>query len=92
MRLMVVIQNHSERFSRSYANTKLYSLDIVTWFCFIIQITTSIFTYLRGGDNDSFDPILTGLDLFEKELTLRATQFFGGKEVGGWMYENTKDW
>jgi hypothetical protein len=38
-------------------------------------------THLRGGDNDSFDTILTGLDLFEKELTVRATQFFGGKNV-----------
>lgn len=46
------------------------------------KISTSIYTYLRDGDNDSFDPILTGLDLFEKELTLRATQFFGGDVPG----------
>lgn len=45
------------------------------------KISTSIYTYLRDGD-DSFDPILTGLDLFEKELTLRATQFFGGDVPG----------
>jgi hypothetical protein len=38
-------------------------------------------TLFHGGDNDSFGAILTGLDLFERELTLRATEFFGGKDV-----------
>jgi hypothetical protein len=56
------------------------SLDIITWFCYIKQITTGLYTLFHGEDSAAFDAILTGLDLFEKELASRATQFFGGKD------------
>jgi hypothetical protein len=37
---------------------------------------------MHGTDN-TFDAILKDLDLFEKELTVRATHFFGGKDISG---------
>jgi len=37
---------------------------------------------MHGTDN-TFDAILTDLDLFEKELAVRVTPFFGGKDVSG---------
>jgi len=45
------------------------------------KITPNIYKLMHGTDN-TLDAILTDLDLFEKELTVRATRFFGGDLPG----------
>jgi len=45
------------------------------------RITANVYKLFYGTDN-TYDAILTDLDLFEKELTVRATQFFGGDLPG----------
>lgn len=45
------------------------------------KIPANIYKLFHGTD-DTFDAILTDLDLFEKELTVRATRFFGGDVPG----------
>lgn len=44
------------------------------------RITANTFKLLHG--TDTFDAVLTDLDLFEKDLTVRATHFFGGDLPG----------
>ncbi|XP_021942861.1 pyrimidodiazepine synthase-like isoform X2 [Zootermopsis nevadensis] len=46
------------------------------------KIPTNVYKLFHGSDIDPLDDILTDLDLFEKELTLRATRFFGGDVPG----------
>nr|AFZ78680.1 glutathione S-transferase [Coptotermes formosanus] len=46
------------------------------------KIPANLFKLFHGGGDDTFDAILTDLDLFEKELAVRGTRFFGGDVPG----------